>query len=124
MPFEPLEEKRMYRRGEEVGDKVWEVVAGWDWFAKRTVGAQITDAIDSIGANITEAGGRFHPNDVKKFLYYARGSLRESVHWLRRCRVRKLVSEPDVDVLLSELEQLSRELNLAINFQKNRKDGE
>jgi four helix bundle protein len=89
-------------------------------FAQNTVGEQMTNAADSIGANIAEAGGRFHPNDVKKFLYYARGSLRETVYWLRRSKARALVSAATADALLDELEQLSAEINGAIRFQKRR----
>ena len=83
MPFEPLEERRMYRHAEDFAEKIWDLVSGWDWFARRNVGSQFVRAADSIGANIAEAGGRFHPGDVKNFLYYARGSLRETKYWLR-----------------------------------------
>ena len=120
MPFEALEDKRMYGRAEGVADRVWERVNGWSRFAQDTVGEQLTTAVDSIGANIAEAGGRFFPNDVKKFLYYARGSLRETVYWLRRTKARHLIPEEEVDGLLRDLEQLSREINGAIAFQKKR----
>jgi four helix bundle protein len=79
MPFEKLEDKRMYQRAEEIADRVWEFTSRWSRFAQNTVGEQLTTAVDSIGANISEAGGRFFPNDVKKFLYYSRGSLRETI---------------------------------------------
>ena len=121
---EPLEDKRMYQRAEAVADQTWEMVGGWDWFPMKTVGSQFTRAADSIGANIAEAGGRFHPNDVKKFLYYARGSLRETVYWIRRCLARGLIAQSAADPLCEELEQLSREINQAITFQKKRKDAE
>lgn len=124
MPYEPLEEKRMYQRAEAVGDRVWELVHVWDWFRKQTVGGQFARAADSIGANIAEAGGRFHPNDVKKFLYYARGSLRETIFWLRRSLTRAFITQADFDSLNGELEQLSREINSAIKFQKGRNEGE
>ena len=122
MAFEPLEEKRMYSRAEAIADCIWEHTIRWTLFAQNTVGEQLTDAADSIGANIAEAGGRFHPNDVKKFLYYARGSLRETIYWLRRARKRTLIPEAEIDSLVQELEQLSREINGAISFQKKRAD--
>src|SRR5580692_7666578 len=106
MVFEPLEEKRIYSRAELLADSIWELVISWDWFAKKVVGLQLTKAADSIGANIAEAGGRFHPNDVRNFFYYARGSLRETKYWLRRGRQRGLLTLEQFDQWDEELEQL------------------
>jgi four helix bundle protein len=99
MPYEPLEEKRVYQHAEELADRIWNIVAAWDWFAKKVCGSQFACSTDSIGANIAEAGGRFQPNDVKNFLYHARGSLRESKYWLRRAQNRQLVSSEDFQEL-------------------------
>jgi four helix bundle protein len=123
MPYEPLEEKRVYQRAEALGDQVWEIVIAWDWFAKKTVGGQLTRAADSIGANIAEAGGRFHPNDVRNFFYFARGSLRETKYWLRRAATRGLMDAAMLTRLDTELEQLAREINECIRFQKSRTAG-
>src|SRR5437867_13045981 len=123
MPFEPLEDKRVYQRAEVFADQVWELVGGWTWFAKKAVGIQFTSAADSIGTNIAEAGGRFHPHDVRNFLYYARGSLRETKFWLRRAVHRKLLTDEVFGSLDGELEQLSREINASINHQKTRASG-
>ena len=120
MPYEPLEEKRVYRRAEALCDRVWEVVVGWEWFAKRTVGDQFARAADSIGANIAEAGGRFHPKEVQNHLYYARGSLRETKFWQRRALTRGLIDPDAAAALDQELEQLGREINECINYQESR----
>jgi four helix bundle protein len=64
----------MYVRAEQIADSVWELVGSWSRFAQNAVGDQFVTAADSIGANIAEAGGRYHANDVKKFLYDARES--------------------------------------------------
>jgi four helix bundle protein len=118
--YEPLEDKRMYRRAEQLSDAVWDTVSCWEAFAQRTVGAQFVRAVDSIGANIAEAGGRFHPADVRNFLYYARGSLRETKFWLRRARQRRLIADDKSAELDAELEQLAREINSAISYQRTR----
>ncbi len=120
MGFEPLEDKRMYQRAELLADQIWEIVIKWDWFAKRTVGCQWVEAGDSVGANIAEAGGRYFPADVKKFLYYSRGSMRETKYWLRRAKRRSLITQEQCSEMDKELEQLSRELNQAIRYQKER----
>jgi four helix bundle protein len=118
--YEPLEDRRVYQRAEALADCIWEVILAWQWFEKRTVGLQLAKAADSIGANIAEAGGRFHPADVRNFFYYARGSLRETKYWLRRAMKRNLITAAQVAKLDEDLEQLSREINQCIAYQETR----
>jgi len=120
MPFEPLESKRVYQRAEVVSDRVWELVVNWEWFAKKTLGSQLARAADSIGANIAESAGRFHPGEVRNFLYYARGSLLETRFWLRRAHGRGLIPVETFTSLIAELDQLAREINQCVAFQKTR----
>ena len=120
MPFEPLADKRVYQRAEVVADRVWELVVNWEWFAKKTVGTQLARAADSIGANVAESAGRFHPGDVRNFLYFARGSLQETRFWLRRAHGRGLLDADTLASLIAELDQLAREINRCIAFQKTR----
>jgi four helix bundle protein len=123
VPYETLESRRVYQRAEALADRVWEMIVPWEWFARRTIGVQLARAADPIGANVAEAGGRFHPADVRNFLYYARGSLRETKYWLRRTGQRGLASPEQVAQLDEELEQLSREINECIKFQRTRRSG-
>ncbi len=120
MAFQDISESRMYRRAEEVADETWDVVIKWTPFAQDTVGKQLARAIDSVGANIAESAGRFHPGDVIRFLYYARGSLQETRYWLRRALVRNLIPEAFSAKLTAELESLAIEINSYIKFQKTR----
>ncbi len=120
MPYEPIENSRMYQRAEAIGDRIWEIVLRWDWFAKHTLGAQWVNAADSMGANIAEGGGRYHPKDVKNFLYHARGSLRETKFWMRRALQRDLIENNLAEELDWELEQLSREINEKIRYRAER----
>ncbi|MCA1631935.1 MAG: four helix bundle protein, partial [Acidobacteria bacterium] len=53
-----FENLRVYRLAEKLADEVWNIVGGWDQFAKNTIGRQITRAADSVGANIAEGAGR------------------------------------------------------------------
>jgi four helix bundle protein len=120
MAYEPLEEKRVYQHAEALGDRIWDLIGPWKWFARQTIGTQWTRAADSVGANIAEAGGRFHPRDVKNYLYNARGSLRETKFWLRRAHRRGLVKDEDYAAIDADIEQLSREINECIGYQKKR----
>lgn len=120
MPYQDIEDSRMYQRAERLADAIWDVVIGWQLFARDTLGKQLTEAADSIGANIAESAGRFHPNDVIRFLHYARGSLRETRYWLKRAKQRRLISAEFFDAQIAELETLGAELNSYINFQRTR----
>lgn len=120
MKFEAIEEKRIYLHAEAVGDEIWNLAVGWPHFVQHSVGLQLVRAADSVGANIAEGMGRYHPKDVCKFLYYARGSLRETVFWLRRAQSRQLIDESTAQNLYTQLDTLARELNKSINFQKTR----
>jgi hypothetical protein len=42
---------RVYILSEELADYIWEIVKTWDKLAQFTVGEQIIDAADSVGAN-------------------------------------------------------------------------
>jgi four helix bundle protein len=120
MPFEPLEDKRVYQRAETVADAVWEMCESWSSFAKYNVGSQLVRAADSIGNNVAEAGGRFHPADVCNFFYFARGSLYETRFLLRRAIKRKLINQAQFDAVSTELDQLAKEINACISYQRTR----
>ena len=95
MGFKEIEELRIVKETEKIADKIWKVVMEWDYFAKETVGKQLIKSADSIGADIIESQGRFYPKDVIKFLYIARGLLKETKYWLMRAMKRKLLTKDD-----------------------------
>lgn len=110
----------MYERAERVADEVWAVVLAWKPFERDTVGKQITRSADSIGVNLAESSGRFHPRDVIRFVYYARGSLKETRYWLRRALHRDLIPQTRFDQWMDELTQLAKEINKYIGHQRKR----
>ena len=118
-----LEDLRILKTVEEVADAVWKQVIRWDEFAKDVVGKQLTEAIDSIGANIAESYGRFNYGEKLQFLYYSRGSLFETKYWLNRALIRKLMQAEEVKVYGSRLSDVARQLNTFANSLKSqRKD--
>ena len=121
MGYQDIEESRMYKRAEQLADEVWNTVLSWESFAKDTIGKQLTRSTDSIGANIAESSGRFHPGDVIRFLHYARGSLKETRYWLRRAARRQLITSEQLNRWMNELTQLAKEINSYISFQRKRK---
>jgi four helix bundle protein len=56
-------------------------------------------AIDSVGANIAEAAGRWTKAERRRFLVTARGSLYEAEHWIDRARARQLILPSNLDRL-------------------------
>ena len=98
---------RVYELSVAVADSVREAVAGWPSLDQWTVGVQLVRALDSIGANIAEAYGRFSAADQRRMLYVARGSALEAEHWIGRARARGLLLPDGV----SRIREIGRMLN-------------
>jgi len=101
----------VYRRAMKVSEIVWNNVDKWPRFAQRTVGEQIVRSADSISANISEAHGRHHFRDRQRFCYYSRGSLQETLTWVRKARMRGYIDEPLATEISNELIEIRRMLN-------------
>jgi four helix bundle protein len=109
-----FENLRVYQLAEEITDLVWEVVLNWDSFPQSTIGKQLVNSADSIGANIAEGTGRGSFADNRRFAKIARGSLFEVKHWLRRAYKRKLLSEAEINSLQKLIEELTPKLSAYI----------
>ena len=110
--FEKLE---VYKLSEDLADRIWDIVLGWDRFARDTVGAQVVRAADSIGANIAEGVGRGSHPDNRRFVRTAHGSLNETIHFLRRAFRRRLLNKPQTEALKPLLDELPPRLNAYLN---------
>lgn len=106
-----FESLKVYQLSERLADELWDIVVGWDYFAKDTVGKQIVRAADSIGANIAEGTGRGSFQDNRRFVRIARGSLYETRHWLRRAYKRNLLTDEQVKQVKPIVDELSPRLN-------------
>lgn len=106
-----FEQLRVYKLAEQLADEAWGVVNTWDRLARYTVGTQLIDAADSIGANIAEGAGRGSFQDNRRFARIARGSLYEVKHWLRRAYKRRLLTDSQVSELKPLVDRLGPMLN-------------
>ena len=107
---------------EVLSDNIWEIVVKWNRLAQVTVGKQLINSADSIGANIAEGTGRGSYPDNRRFARIARGSLFEVKHWLRRCYRRELLSKTEVSKLQKSINELTPKLSAYIRSIGNRKE--
>ncbi len=106
-----IEDLNVHILSMELGEKVWNIVDKWTYFAKDTVGKQLVRAIDSVAANMSEGFGRYHYLENKHFCYYSRGSLFESKTWITKAHNRKLVDDSDFLSLSNDIDSIGRMLN-------------
>lgn len=116
----PMEETEVFRKAEELADRIWEVVSGWKPFERETVGKQLVRAADSIAANLAEGDGRYSDAEAIHFFVIARASGRETAYWLRRAKRRSPWQPGLAEELLLQLEIILKLLNGLINYRRGR----
>ena len=101
----------IYREAMDIGEEIWNVVHGWDFFAKDTVGKQMVRSADSIAANLAEGYGRYHFKENQKFCYYSRGSAEETQTWIEKSARRGLMERDSARSLYDRIETYKKRLN-------------
>ena len=120
MKYLKLNDIDCYKRSLRLSNYVWEIVKKWEWFEKKTIGAQFVTAIDSISANIAEGFGRYGKKDKNKFYYYSFGSAQEGLDWNEKSKIRNLLTKEQYQYILSELLVLPKEIHQLIKFTNER----
>ncbi len=115
-----LKEFKIIGQANQIANAIWEEVILWKYFEKETIGKQLVRAADSIAANLSEAYGRYSFADRKRFAYYARGSLCETLNWLHISAERGLIDNDKKLGLETELNSLSHRINTYIKRLKNK----
>jgi len=105
-----------YKIAFNLSNYVWGIINEWDYFSKKTIGEQFVRAIDSVSANIAEGFGRYNKKDKINFYRYSYGSLKESLDWNEKAKMRKLLKDKDYIYILTELKKLPKEINSLIKF--------
>lgn len=111
-----LADLEVYKISRQLSDLAWSIYNKMDWEAKKIVGQQFIESVDSVGANIAEGYSRYHYLDRIKFYYNSRGSLSEAnEHWVELINNRYKI-EINIYKRFKELCQLlSLKLNNFIN---------
>jgi four helix bundle protein len=110
-----FENLQVYQLAEKLANQIWMIVNNWDYFAKDTVGKQLIRSADSIGANIAEGNGRYNIQDNLRFVKIAKGSLYETIHWLRLTCFRKLITDEQIQNIKPIIDELSPKLSAYLN---------
>ena len=110
-----LEDLQVYIVAMEIGEIVWNLVDKWEYFPKKTLGAQYVKAADSIALNISEGYGRFHYKENKNFCYYSRGSAKETLSVTQKAKNRNLVTDEDFKLLSQKMTSYFRLMYRYIN---------
>lgn len=114
----------VWQKGMELFELVWTIVfreAKIDFKCR----SQIADAAQSVSANISEGYGRRSLNEYVQFLYYALGSMAETMTRPIGLRQTKQIPESrfnDFDVLRYEVE--NRLLRLIEKLEQRKDDGD
>ena len=111
-----FENLQVYQLAEKLANEIWKIVKKWEHFAKDTVGKQIVRSADNIGANIAEGNGRYNILDNQCFVKIAKGSLYETIHWLRLACYRQLLTDEEVKVIKPIVDELSPKLSAYLKF--------
>lgn len=116
MKYLQLNDIKCYKRALKLSNYIWNIVLNWEYFPKKTVGIQFVRAIDSISANIAEGFGRYTKKDKINFYRYSFGSVKESLDWNEKSKIRKLVNQQEYTSILNELQLLPKEIHQLIQF--------
>jgi four helix bundle protein len=96
-----------YRLAAQLANGLHRAVSQWDSFNRWSLGMQLLRSVDSIGANIAEACGRWHRADERRFLFIARGSLYETEPWVCCAIERELLADDSLEQLRDVARTLS-----------------
>ena len=122
--YQPISELELFKKFESVADWSWDQVSRWKSFAQNSIGRQLVESADSVGANLVEGGGRGGDVDATRFFFYARGSASEAKLWINRAIRRGLVSKEEGLANMSVLEEGIKMLNSLIAYRRNASKGQ
>ena len=120
MDVKKLDDLEIYKFAIELSRLTWQVFEKLPYLHKCHQGYQFLDAVDSVGANIAEGFGRYTKKDKINFYRYSFGSLKESQDWTEKAKIRKLLTLPEYNTIMGELQKLPLELNSLIKFTNSR----
>jgi four helix bundle protein len=104
---------------EELCDQVAHAVRGQTSFDNSHISGQLIRAGDSVVANLVEGYARQTTKDSLRFYSIARGSLEETIQWLRRSVARGLIERDIGNKFIERFLLLSKSLDKFIRYHQN-----
>lgn len=117
--YTPIEKLEVTQRFEALSDEIWNLVMSWPRVAQNTIGEQLLDAADPVGANIAEGGYRESDPDALRHFLIARGSAGETAYFLCRATARGLIAKEVGSDLLARWESATQLLNNLIRYRRS-----
>lgn len=111
-----LNDIEAYKIAFELSNYVWDIIIKWDSFAKRTIGAQFINAVDSISANIAEGFGRYTKKDKIRFYRISYGSMYEALDWNEKSKIRNILTTEEYTHIFEKLNLLPKSIHSLIKF--------
>lgn len=106
-----FEHSPSYQLSEKLAALLWNEVMTWQDFAKESVGKELIESADNVGAKIAAAYGQSTEKDQFFYLRLSNSALFETRHWLRLAYKRNLLSAECANSLKTVLDELSTKLN-------------
>jgi four helix bundle protein len=122
--FIPLKDLEIYQLSRKLSKIAWNIYSRLNYQQRKVWGDQMLDAIDSVGANITEGYARFHYLEKIHFYFISRASLSEDKeHWLDLGLERGIVTPKEWDEICAIHQPLQIKLNNTITKTYEAKKG-
>lgn len=110
--MEDFRKLRVYHESCILRRELWPFIARMPLHFQRTLGAQLDDAVESIGSNIAEGCGRrnrLHSNaELIRYVHMSGGSAFEADHRLTGLFERSFLSREDFEPLDNRIQRIKR----------------
>lgn len=116
----PHEELEVWQKSMEFAQAVYQATQAFPEKEQFGLTSQVRRAAISVPANIAEGKGRFHKKEFLQFLYNARGSLYETVTFLRIALKLRYLSDPQHRMLEQQAQGVLSQLSGLINYLKGK----
>jgi four helix bundle protein len=116
-----LDNIHIYELSMNIGEKIWKLVNGWDYFAKETIGKQLVQSTDSVACNLNGSYKIKNESGAKERAYFTITYLNETKTLITKAAQRKLINEKEYNNISTEINVISFLLNKHMNSAKQNK---